>query len=122
VTARTVTAIWSRGLTLTHDGMTTVAPPEATTRLDRPVGLLVVAVKAYDLDAALDRVEPQALDGALVLPLLNGPEHVDPLPARFDGTSYRLVQAPPAVAAGSIASLSAHAPEPGFVVQGTPSP
>ena len=121
-TERTVAAIRERGLTLAHDGSTTVAHPEATTRLDRPVGLLVVAVKAYDLDAALDRVEPQALDGALVLPLLNGLEHVDALRARFDGTSYRLVQAPPAVAAGSIGSLSAHAPEPGFVVQGTPSP
>jgi 2-dehydropantoate 2-reductase len=121
-TERTVAAIRERGLTLAHDGSTTVAHPEATTRLDRPVGLLVVAVKAYDLDAALDRIEPEALDGALVVPLLNGLEHVDALRARFDGASYKLSQAPPVVAAGSIGSLSAHAPEPGFVVQGTPSP
>ena len=121
-TERTVAVIRERGLTLVDGGQTTVAHPEATTRLEQPVALLAVAVKAYDLGAALDRVEPEALRGAVVLPLLNGPEHVDALRARFDGSSYRLSQASPVVAAGSIGSLSAHAPEPGFVVQGTPSP
>ena len=121
-TERTVAVIRERGLTLVDGGQTTVAHPEATTRLEQPVALLAVAVKAYDLGAALDRVEPEALRGAVVLPLLNGLEHVDALRARFDGSSYRLSQAPPVVAAGSIGSLSAHAPEPGFVVQGTPSP
>jgi 2-dehydropantoate 2-reductase len=121
-TERTVAVIRERGLTLVDGGQTTVAHLEATTRLEQPVALLAVAVKAYDLGAALDRVEPEALRGAVVLPLLNGLEHVDALRARFDGSSYRLSQAPPVVAAGSIGSLSAHAPEPGFVVQGTPSP
>ena len=121
-TERTVAVIRERGLTLVHDGLTTVAHPEATTRLEQAVALLAVAVKAYDLESALDRVEPEALDGAVVLPLLNGLEHVGALRARFDGPSYRLLPAPPVVAAGSIGSLSAHAPEPGFVVQGTPSP
>jgi 2-dehydropantoate 2-reductase len=121
-TERTVAVIRERGLTLVDGGQTTVAHPEATTRLEQPVALLAVAVKAYDLGAALDRVEPEALRSAVVLPLLNGLEHVDALRARFDGSSYRLSQAPPVVAAGSIGSLSAHAPEPGFVVQGTPSP
>ena len=121
-TERTVAAIRERGLTLVDAGLTSVAHPEATTRLEQPVALLVVAVKAYDLAAALDRVEPEALDGALVLPLLNGLEHVEAMRARFDGASYKLLQAPPVVAAGSIGSASAHAPEPAFIVQGTPSP
>lgn len=121
-TERTVAAIRERGLTLVEGGLTTVAHPEATTRLDRPVALLVVAVKAYDLDSALERVAPEALDGAVVLPLLNGLEHVEVLRSRFDGASHKLLQAPPAVAAGSIGRLSAESPEPGFVVQGTPSP
>lgn len=121
-TERTVAAIRSGGLTLTHDGLTTVTRPQAAERLEQPVALLVVAVKAYDLEAALDRVEPEALAGALVLPLLNGLEHVDALRARFEGARYKSLRAPPAVAAGSIGSVSAHAPEPGFVVQGTPSP
>jgi 2-dehydropantoate 2-reductase len=121
-TERTVAAIRERGLTLVEAGLTTVVHPESTTRLEQPVALLVVAVKAYDLDAALDRVEPDALDGAVVLPLLNGLEHVEALRARFDGGRYRLLRAPPIVVAGSIGSTSAHAPEPGFVIQGTPSP
>ncbi len=118
-TERTVGAIRERGLTLAHGGVTTVARPEAITRLARPVSLLVVCVKAYDLDAALDRIAPGALDCAVVLPLLNGLEHVAALRARFEGASYTLLQAPPAVAAGSIGRVSASSPEPGFVVQAT---
>ena len=55
---------------------------EAVTRLETPVALLVIAVKAYDLDEALDRVAPAALDGALILPLQNGLEHVAAIRAR----------------------------------------
>jgi 2-dehydropantoate 2-reductase len=118
-TERTVAAIRERGLTLVDGDETTVTHPEATLRLERPVALLVVCVKAYDLDAALDRVAPEALDGALVLPLLNGLEHVDAIRARFDGDSYRLLQARPTVAAGSIGRVSAASPEPGVVLRST---
>ncbi|HET8742090.1 MAG TPA: 2-dehydropantoate 2-reductase [Gaiella sp.] len=121
-TPRTVEAIRERGLTLTHDGTTTVARPEVAEHLERPVSLLVVAVKAYDLDAALERVAPGALDAAVVLPLLNGLEHADALRARFESACNTVSQARPAVAAGSIGSMSALSPEPGVVVQGTPSP
>ena len=48
------------------------------------MALLVVAVKAYDLEAALDRVAPEALDGAVVLPLLNGLEHVEAIRGRLE--------------------------------------
>jgi 2-dehydropantoate 2-reductase len=121
-TERTVAVIRERGLTLAHDGLTTVTHLQAVERLEQPVALLVVAVKAYDLEAALDRVSPKALDGALVLPLLNGLEQVESIRARLEQTCNTVSQAPPVVAAGSIGSMSAHAPEPGFVVQGTPSP
>lgn len=119
-TERSVRAIRERGLTLKHAGSTIVAHPEARDRLEHPVSLLVVCVKAYDLDAALDHVAPEALGGALVLPLLNGLEHVEQLRARFQGASYSLLQAPPAAAAGSVGLVSASSPEPGFVVQATP--
>ena len=50
--------------TLVHGGTTTVAHPEVVDAArDARSSLLVVAVKAYDLDAALDRVAPEALDG-----------------------------------------------------------
>ena len=112
-TERTVEAIRASGLTLVHGDRTTVARVEAVERLEQEVSLLVVAVKAYALEAALDRVPPIALAGAVVLPLLNGLEHVDAIRARFG--------AQPAVVAGSIGSVEAFSPEPGFVVQRTPS-
>ena len=106
-TGRTVGAIRGSGLTLVHGETTTVARPEAVERLETPVGLLVVAVKAYDLSAALDRIAPEALGGALVLPLLNGLEHVDVIRGRFRAV----------VAAGSIGRLEVFTSEPGVVVQ-----
>jgi 2-dehydropantoate 2-reductase len=106
-TEATVEAIGAGGLTLVHDGKTIVAHPEVVTRLDRPVSLLVVAVKAFSLDAALERVDPGSLEGAVVLPLLNGLEHVELLRERVDAV----------VAAGSIGAVEAFSPEPGFVVQ-----
>ena len=116
---RTVDAIRSSGLRLVHGETTTLAHPVAVERLDSPVGLLVVAVKAYDLEEALDRIEPDALADAVVLPLLNGLEHVETMRERLRGASNGL-RARPTVAAGSIGSVEAFSPEPGVVVQRTP--
>lgn len=117
-TERTVDAIHARGLTLVQGGDSTVLHPEAVPRLERPVSLLVVAVKAHALDAALERVAPTALEGALVLPLLNGLEHVDALRRRIDAR-VGSTRARSTVAAGSIGRLEAFSPEPGIVVQRT---
>jgi 2-dehydropantoate 2-reductase len=51
--------------------------------LEHPVDACVVAVKAFDLDASLRRIDPDALGAALVVPLLNGVEHVDLLRRRY---------------------------------------
>ena len=118
-TGRTVDAIRAQGLRLVHDDGTILARPDATTRLATPVSLLVVAVKAYQLGAALDRIAPEALDGAVVLSLQNGLEHVEAIRARLTEPSDTVSQAPPAVAAGSIGRVSASSPEPGVVVQAT---
>ena len=115
-TARTVEAVRGSGLTLVHGGTTVVAHPEAVTRLDRPVSLLVVAVKAYALEEALERVAPAGLAGAVVLPLLYGLEHVHVLRERLAARADKS-QAPPVVAAGSIGRVEALSPEPGVVVQ-----
>jgi len=45
----------------------------------------LVTGKATQLDAALDRVPPEVLDGALMVPLLNGVEHMAVLRARYPG-------------------------------------
>jgi 2-dehydropantoate 2-reductase len=112
-TERTVEAIRARGLALVHDGERTVTHPEAVVRLEGPVSLLVVAVKADDLDEALGRVEPSALRGAVVLPLLNGLEHVERI--RASGVLSHAAGA--AVVAGSIGKVEAYVAEPGVVVQ-----
>ena len=121
-TERTVEAIREEGLRLVHGGDTTVAHPEVTTRLEAPVSLLVIAVKAYDLDAALDRVAPEALEGAVILPLQNGLEHVDAIRERLKRDNNRRLQGTTAVAAGSIGRVSVSSPEPGAVVQTTGTP
>jgi 2-dehydropantoate 2-reductase len=58
-------------------------PVEAATRLAGPVELCLVAVKATSLEAALDAVPAEALGDGLVLPLLNGVEHMAALRERF---------------------------------------
>jgi 2-dehydropantoate 2-reductase len=56
------------------------ARPAAATTLDHPSDALVVATKAKDLDSALGRIHAEP---ALVVPLLNGLDHLDALRARF---------------------------------------
>jgi 2-dehydropantoate 2-reductase len=48
----------------------------AATRLDRPVDVLWVTVKATDLEAALAAASPAVAPDAVVIPLLNGIDHV----------------------------------------------
>lgn len=121
-TPRTIAAVRADGLRLVHEGETTVARVEAVERLERPVPLLVVAVKAYELEAALDRVSPEALDGAVVLPLQNGLEHVAAIRRRYAASCNALLARPPVVVAGSIGRLESFSPEPGVVVQRTSGP
>ena len=81
--------------------------PAATAELTEPVAVLVVATKAPGLDAALSRVQA---DVGLVVPLLNGLEHLAPLRERF---GPRAVAATIRIAAERIA--------PGHVVHSSPS-
>lgn len=84
------------------------AEPRAVTELREPVDALIVATKALGLDAALDRiVEPPEL----VVPLLNGLDHLARLRDRF-GTD--------AVAAAVI-RVESDRPAPGLIVQTSPS-
>ncbi len=59
------------------------APVEARTTLSEPVDLCLVAVKQTTLDEALERIAPGGLGGGLILPLLNGIEHLDTLRGRY---------------------------------------
>jgi 2-dehydropantoate 2-reductase len=84
-----------------------VARPRAVARLEDEVDALIVATKAAGLQASLDRV---VVDPPLVLPLLNGLDHIALLRERF---------APETVLAGTI-RVEADRPAPGVVVHTSP--
>jgi 2-dehydropantoate 2-reductase len=102
--AATVETIGERGLSISSVllGDFLVHPP-ATARLEQPVDVLIVATKAAGLHEAIRRIEAAP---KLVLPLLNGLDHVAVLRERF---------APETVVAGTI-RVEADRPKPGVVV------
>jgi 2-dehydropantoate 2-reductase len=55
----------------------------AATRLDHPVDAVLIAVKAGQLAAAVEAVPAEALGGGLVVPFLNGIDHVAWLRRRY---------------------------------------
>lgn len=75
-----------------------VVRPEMTEQLVQPVSLLLVTVKAAQLEDALERVDPEVVAEGVVLPLMNGFEHMDPLRERFPGR----------VAAGALSRFEAY--------------
>jgi 2-dehydropantoate 2-reductase len=83
-----------------------VARPTAVTHLAEPTDALIVATKATGLEAALERIDTQP---RLVVPLLNGLDHLDVLRARFGD----------AVAAATI-RIEADRPSTGRISQTSP--
>ncbi|MEV6028094.1 2-dehydropantoate 2-reductase [Streptomyces sp. NPDC052036] len=59
------------------------AAVEADTQLREPVDMLFVTVKQTALAAALDRVPPHVLGDAIVIPLLNGLDHLAVIRGRY---------------------------------------
>lgn len=81
---RTGTAINVGGLTLRSGRYGEIAARvPARPWLTAPVDVLFVAVKAPDLLAALSRVPAGLVDGAAVVPMLNGVDHVPLLRAAY---------------------------------------
>jgi 2-dehydropantoate 2-reductase len=93
------------------EGMLT-ARVEVTEQLGKPVDLLLVTVKAPALGDAIQRVSADSVASGVVLPLLNGLEHMDVLRARFDGR----------VAAGSISHFQAYRAGRVQIVEATTAP
>lgn len=60
------------------------APVHLATELTEPVDVLWLTVKAIQLDAALTAVPVDRVGDALIVPLLNGVDHVAALRARYD--------------------------------------
>ena len=100
------------GLVVESRDGTLSARTEVSEQLSKPVGLLLVTVKAPTLEEAIERIDPAAVSEAVVVPLLNGLEHMEPLKARFDGR----------VAAGSISHYQAYRAGRVQIIETTPSP
>jgi 2-dehydropantoate 2-reductase len=100
------------GLVVESPEGTLTARMEVVEQLSRPVDLLLVTVKAPALEDAIERVDPEAVAGGVVLPLLNGLEHMEVLRARFGDR----------VAAGSISHFQAYRAGRVQIVEATGSP
>ena len=87
---------------------TFTAHPRAVDSLDITPSILFIAVKATTLNDAITRVDPEIVRGAVIIPLLNGIEHMEVLRRRFPGQ----------VAAGTI-SIEAYEKTPGHVIHAT---
>jgi 2-dehydropantoate 2-reductase len=59
------------------------APVRVTDRIDEPFDVVWITVKATALDAALETVPEQELGSGVVVPLLNGVDHVGQLRDRY---------------------------------------
>ena len=87
------------GISLEVDGAPAlVGRPEVVERLVVPVSLLLVTVKTDQLEDALEKVEPETVADGVVLPLLNGIEHIERIRDRFPGR----------VAAGTLTHFNAY--------------
>ena len=83
----------STARTIAHEGIRVesqrfgdfTARVKAASELSEPVDAVLVTVKATHLDGAVERVSPSALGSALVIPFLNGLDHVERL-RRIYGT------------------------------------
>jgi 2-dehydropantoate 2-reductase len=100
------------GLVVESRDGTLTARVEVSEQLMKPVGLLLVTVKAPMLEEAIERIDPAAVSEGVVVPLLNGLEHMEPLRARFDGR----------VAAGTISHFQAYRAGRVQIIEATPSP
>jgi 2-dehydropantoate 2-reductase len=68
---------------------------------------ILLALKAYSLEAALEDIAPAVGPGTMILPVLNGMRHVDLLRARFGGHAVL----------GGVCRIAAHVDGKGRVVQ-----
>jgi 2-dehydropantoate 2-reductase len=94
----TIGMIALAGITLEVSGDVIAARPEVRERLEHPVKLLLVSVKSHRLADALERVDPETVAAGVVVPLMNGLEHLDPLREHFG----------PRVAAASLGRFEAY--------------
>ena len=100
------------GLVVESPEGTLSARVEVVEQLARPVGVLLVTVKAPALEDAVQRVDPEVVSDGVVVPLLNGLEHMEMLRERFGDR----------VAAGSISHFQAYRAGRVQIIEATGAP
>jgi 2-dehydropantoate 2-reductase len=82
---RTLQAVRAHGLTIrSASGTLTVRPPAASDPRDLPSpDLVILSVKAYDLDEVLDQLQPVLTDQTVLVTLQNGVDTEDRILARL---------------------------------------
>ncbi|WP_017555519.1 ketopantoate reductase family protein [Nocardiopsis baichengensis] len=110
-TEPTARRIDERGLRVDSSafGDFTVRVPAAP-RLESAADVLVIGCKATALDDALERIPAEHVRGALIVPLLNGFEHMSVLRERF----------PESTVVGSAIRVESTRVAPGHIVQSSP--
>lgn len=101
-------AIRTHGLRVESiDGDFTVCPAKATNDIQTigKADLIILATKAWQLDEAIEQMKPMIGIDTIILPLLNGMEHMDKLLSAF-GASHVL---------GGLCRISAFIGEPGVI-------
>jgi 2-dehydropantoate 2-reductase len=98
--------IQRHGLEMSSDRFGEItAPARGTTELDEPVDVCLVTPKATQLEAALERLPAEVLGTAVLVPLLNGIDHLELLRGRY----------PEARTVAGTIQVSAHRTAPGTV-------
>ena len=89
-------------------GDVTLTPRLVTAdRIDGPYDAVILTVKAYSLEAALDDLAPAVGPDTMILPVLNGMRHVDAIRARFGAQAL----------IGGLCRIPAQLDEQGRVIQ-----
>jgi 2-dehydropantoate 2-reductase len=100
------------GLVVESPEGTLTARLEVVEQLAKPVSILLVTVKAPALEDAMHRVAPEAVANGVVIPLLNGLEHMERLRERFGER----------VLVGSISHFQAYRAGRVQIIEGTGAP
>ncbi|HEX4365753.1 MAG TPA: 2-dehydropantoate 2-reductase [Rhodopila sp.] len=89
-------------------GDVTLAPNIVTAgAIETPFDAILLTVKAFSLDAALDDLAPAVGPDTMILPVLNGMKHVDTLTARFGRQAV----------AGCVCKVATYVDDQGRIVQ-----
>ena len=92
-------------------GDVTLTPKVVTVQeIDAPFDAILLAVKAYSLDAALKDIAPAVGPNTMILPVLNGMKHMDSIAAAFG----------PAALIGCLCKIAAELDDQGRIVHLSP--